>query len=237
MLNCHRDQSISYEEPHNDGGCSVLCADHRTRKGRRIGAGWFRLSIDNKFSCVKAIKKGRGQSNLLSWRPICLAQLSREALVWNCLRRRKWTGLAPGEPLIAPGEILRHSTLPLRRLPRLLRFSNGERVTGPKPTVIFTPCFFSLPVGPWGASLPQSPFRRELAVPCVCAHPSPATLLPRLKLLFLPIYNMAVVPTLSSLLPPPASLVPSPCPVVSIVLGLNNLHCADLPHAISLTYT
>ena len=57
---------------------------------------------------------------------ICLAQLSGEALAWNCLKRRKWTGLSPGEPINAPAQILCGSILPFWRLLSLPGFGKDE---------------------------------------------------------------------------------------------------------------
>lgn len=92
------------------------------------------------------------------------------------------------------------------------------------------PHFFPSPVGHWGASVPEVPSEGTWQF---LVSRRPFALLPWLRPLFLLIYNMAVVVTLSLLLPPPASLVPSPCPVVSIVLPLGHslgLNCRpDLP--------
>lgn len=74
-----------------------------------------------------------------SFLDICLAQLSAEAPVWNGPRRRKWTGLSPGEPVIVPAEIPHGSTRPFRRPLSLLGFSHDKLVICPKPAAILTP--------------------------------------------------------------------------------------------------
>lgn len=114
---------------------------------------------------------------------------------------KKMSGLAPGEPVIAPAWMPLGRLCPFRGPPSLPGFSNDELVVCPKPAAILTPPLLPSAIGHSGARLACSPLTVP-GSPCGCASLSAAAVSAHPR--------MAAAVLLSQ--PPACSLPPAHCP-------------------------